>query len=153
MTRNRLSPRSVRLAEAILIEAPPDEVFAQWMRLEELPLLLECVRRVKCLDERRSLWDVDLAGRQLVWEAHIVEQVPGKLLRWESSRGATHSGRMTFQALPNGRTRLEVEIDVVPGSLIEWLAARLGWVSVHVRFDLGRFREFVESLPEHAKLA
>lgn len=138
---------------SIEIDAPVDEVFAQWSRCENFPHLMDSVRRVKRIDERRSLWDVDIAGRQFVWEARIVEQVPGKLVRWQSSWGASNAGQVGFEALPDDRTRLRVEIEFVPRSLLERLGARLGLADVHLRFDLTRFGQFVEEVGGHQKPA
>jgi uncharacterized membrane protein len=136
--------RSFRLIESIEMDAPVDRVFARWTHYEELPRLLGSVRRVKCIDASQILWDVDIAGRQLVWEARVVECVPQKLVRWESHWGASHRGELRFEALPGGRSRLEVEIELHPRGLLEYLGAWLGLVDRQVRRDLGRFRHRVE---------
>jgi uncharacterized membrane protein len=136
--------RSFRLIESVDIDAPVDRVFALWTRYEELPGRTGGVRRVKCIDASQILWDVDIGGRQLVWEASIVECVPPKLLRWETRWGASHRGQLRFEALPGDRTRLKVEIDYRPQGLIEHLGAWLGIVDHHVSRELRRFRQAVE---------
>lgn len=133
-----------RLRERIEIAVPVGRVFSAWSRLEDLPRVMESVRRVKCIDETRSLWDVDLIGRQVVWEARIVEAAPGKRIRWQSTWGAPNAGEVRFEELPEGRTLLCVEIDFEPDGPIERLGTRLGLVGFHVRRDLDRFRTAVE---------
>lgn len=126
------------------IDAPTDAVFDRWTRYEELPRLTRSVRRVKCIDASQILWDAEIAGRQVVWEARVVEHVPPKLVRWESRWGAANRGEVRFEVLSDGGTRLEVEIEFRPRSLLERLGARLGLLDLPLRRDLERFRYAVE---------
>jgi uncharacterized membrane protein len=141
---NRSRP-PFRVARSIDIDADVERVFALWSRYEDFPRVMENVRRVKRIDDR-VLWDVDIGGRQVVWEARIVETVPGKRIRWQSSWGASHSGEVRFAWLPGARTRLVVEIEFRTRGLLEYLGARAGLVDTHVGRDLDRFRRFAEGL-------
>ncbi len=132
------------LRESIEIDEEVETVFGHWNRFEDFPRFMESVRRTKCIGENRVLWDVDIAGRQIVWEARIVESVPEKLVRWESSWGAPNSGEARFDALSDGRTRLTVSIEFRPHRVLEHLGARFGLPDLHVRRDLERFAHFVE---------
>lgn len=136
-----------RLAASIEVDAPIDEVFARWSRCEDFPKLMENVRRTKRIDERCVLWDVDILGRQVVWEARILESEPPKRIRWTSSWGARNAGRVHFESLPDGRTRLSVEIEYEPRGLVERLGARLGLLDLHVQRDLALFRRALEAKP------
>lgn len=124
-----------------------EQVFARWSRCEDFPGLMESVRRTKRIDERRSLWDVDILGRQVVWEAQLVESVPQERIRWASSWGAPHAGEVRFEALAEGGTRVSVAIEYRPRGLVEQLGARLGVVDLHVQRDLALFRRSVEREP------
>jgi uncharacterized membrane protein len=132
------------LSESIEIDASVESVFADWNRIEDFPRFMESVRRTKRIDERRVLWDVDIAGHQVVWEARIIECVPEKLVRWESSWGAPNSGEVRFEDLAADRTRLTASIEFLPQRGLEHLGARLALVDLHVRRDLERFRRFAE---------
>ena len=110
---------------------------------EEFPRFMDSVRRTKRINGRHLLWDVDIAGRQVVWEARLVELVPEKLMRWESRWGAPNEGEVRFEGLAGGRTRLTVRIVFRPESAIEHLGARIGLVDEHVRHDLQRFAHYV----------
>jgi uncharacterized membrane protein len=147
-TTNPLGRFSVR--EAIEIHDDVERVFAHWNRYEDFPRFMESVRRTKCIDEQRVLWDIDIAGHQVVWEARILESNPEQRVRWQSAWGAANSGEVRFEALPEGRTRLTVEIEYRPRGSLEKLGAHLGLADIHVRRDLGRFRRFVESRPSNA---
>lgn len=141
-TKNSLG--RFRLREAIEIDSDIESVYAEWNRYEEFPRFMDSVRHTKRIDGRRVLWDVDIAGRQIVWEARIVEQVPAKLLRWESTWGTRNTGEVHFAELTGGRTRLTVSIEFQPQRALEQLGARMGLVDKHVRRDLQRFRRHVE---------
>lgn len=144
-TRNPLGHFS--LSESIEIGDSLDSVFAHWNSYEDFPAFMDSVRRTKRIHAARVLWDIDIAGHQIVWDAHIVEFVPDKLVRWESSWGAANSGEARFEAIDEGRTRVHVRIEFEPQGLLEHLGARLGLADLCVRRDLERFRDFLESRP------
>lgn len=133
-----------RARHAIEIDADVERVFGQWSRLEDLPRIMEGVRHVQRIDARRSLWDVDIAGRQVVWEAEVVECVPLKRIRWASRRGAANVGEVAFEELPGGRTLLTVDLCYGPRGFLEGLGARLGLVDRRIEADLARLRHAVE---------
>lgn len=145
-TKNPLGHFTLR--ESIEIGDRVDGVFAHWNRYDDFPRFMDNVRRTKRIDEQRLLWDVDIAGHQVVWEARIVEVVPEKLIRWESSWGASNFGEVRFEALSDARTRLTVDIEYRPRGSLEHLGARIGLAEHHVRHDLERFRQHVENLGE-----
>jgi hypothetical protein len=64
------------------------------------------------------------------------------------SQGITHAGVVTFHELAPNLTRIEVTLDVAPGSLIEKAARGMRHVKRAVRADLHRFKAFVE-MQEH----
>jgi uncharacterized membrane protein len=133
-----------RVQCSIEIDADVGRVFAAWSRFEGLPLLMDGVRRTKRIGERRILWDADVAGRQLVWEAEIVELAPEKRIRWESRWGAPNAGEVSFEALPGSRTCLSVDLRCWPRQGLERLGARLGLLRRRIRRDVEQFRRLVE---------
>jgi len=143
-TRESIRPR--QLSERVDIAADPAEVFAHWMRFEHFPHIMQSVRRTKRISDRRVLWDVVIAGHQLVWEAHIVEIVPGRCIRWESRWGTRMHGEVRFERLDRNGTRVTAEIDYQPDGLIERIGARLGWVDACVGRELAMFRDHVQAL-------
>ena len=138
--------RRVRLDRSVEIAAPCGRVFDLWTRWETLPRVLESVRRTKRIDGVHVLWDVEIAGRQVVWEAEVVETIPEKLVRWRSVWGAWNRGEVGFRALDEDHTRVDVTIEYRPRSWLERIGARLGVPDVYVARDLERFRRHVERL-------
>ena len=148
--RIRDSIRRRSLRETVEIAADTALVFAHWTRYERFPEFMQSVQRTKRISDRRVLWDVVIAGRQLVWEAHVEAVVPDTLIRWESRWGTRMAGEVRFEPLGPGRTRLVVEIEYAPDGLIERIGARLGWVDDCVRRELAAFRDHVEANTEAA---
>lgn len=134
-----------RVRCSIEIDAEIARVFDHWSRFESLPRWMDGVRRTKQIGDRRVLWDVDVSGRQVVWEAEILECVPGKRIRWESRWGAPNAGEVSFEALPDRRTRLTVDLRFRPRDWLERIGARLDLVGSRIRRDLDQFRRCVES--------
>ena len=60
------------------------------------------------------------------------------------SEGITHSGVVTFHELAPRLTRIEVNLDIDPGSLIEKAARGMRHVKRAVRADLARYKAFIE---------
>lgn len=141
------SQQCFRVARSVDIDAPVERVYSRWIRYEDFPRLMQSVRRTKRIDERCVLWDLDIGGHQILWEAHIVENVPGERIRWDSRWGALNHGEVRFEALSGGRTRLVIEIHYSTRSWLEWLGARLSLVDAELSRDLARFRQHVEGLP------
>jgi uncharacterized membrane protein len=63
---------------------------------------------------------------------------------WCVSQGITHTGVVTFHQLAPRLTRIEVNVDVDPGSLIEKAARGMRHVKRAVRADLHRFKAYIE---------
>lgn len=140
--------RHVQLS--IEIDAGVARVFGLWSDFERLPRLMEGVRRAKRIGERCVLWDADVSGRQVVWEAEIVEQVPEKRIRWRSTWGAPNAGEVSFDELPGGRTRLQVSLRYRPRGVLEHVGAALGMLRARIARDLAQFRRAAERLsPGH----
>jgi uncharacterized membrane protein len=137
---------------SVTIEAPAATVYESWTCYEGLPALMPSVRRVKQIDPTRILWDVEIAGRQIVWEARVVDHVPDRLVRWYSSAGRPNRGEVRFEAVEPSRaddaprTRLTVEIEFAPEGPVERLAARFGLAARRIREELEGFARHVETI-------
>jgi len=60
------------------------------------------------------------------------------------SQGITHTGVVTFHEIAPRLTRIELNVDVDPGSLIEKAARGMRHVKRAMRADLHRFKAFIE---------
>jgi len=138
------SRRRFYTERSVEIDAAIGLVFARWSQYEDFPQFMASVRHAKRIDERKILWDVDILGRQIVWEARIIEHDPQKRIRWTSCWGSLNRGEVRFESLPGDRTCVTVEIEYQPRGLLEQLGARSGLIDLHVDRELARFRRIVE---------
>lgn len=139
-------------SRAVMINRPRDEVFAFWRDLTNLPRFMENVRAVEALDARRSRWTVaGPLGSELVWDAEIVEEVPGERLVWRALEGGDidHDGVITFLENPFGRgveVRVEINYDP-PAGVVGKIVAKLAQREprIQLRRDLRRFKQLLET--------
>jgi hypothetical protein len=76
--------------------------------------------------------------------AQIETQRPEERIKWRVSQGITHTGVVTFHELAPRLTRIELTVDVDPGSLLEKAARGMRHIKRAMRADLHRFKAFIE---------
>ena len=138
-------------ARAVTINKPADEVYARFRDFAQLPSFMENVVRVDVLDERRSHWVVKApGGRTVEWDARITEDVPGKLLAWETEDGADvpNSGRVAFRDAGARGTVVSATIHYdPPGGIVGKVIAKMFQrePAIQARRDLRRFKQLLET--------
>jgi uncharacterized membrane protein len=91
---------------AVTIGKPREEVFAFFRDFANLARFMENIERIDVQDATTSHWVVKApAGRSVEWDSVLTEEVPGRLLAWETSPGAEvkNHGRVVFKDAPGGR--------------------------------------------------
>ena len=146
------TPDAMTVEQSITVDGSPEELAAYWRDSNQLTRVFGHFAEVRPIDERRQHWQVDGPfGRTTSWEARIVEQRHGELLRWESVGDASPANgwSVRFQPAPAGRgteVTLNVEFDVPGGRLGGMALARLGFVpETLVGKALHRFKSLVET--------
>ncbi len=146
------TPPAVEIAETITVAASPEETYAFWRRLENLPRFMQHLKSVTEMGGGTSLWTARSPGPlpDLTWEAEIVEEDPGRLLVWRSLENADvdNAGHVQFKATPDGGTEVHVRIAyrAPAGDLGHWVARRLDAVfSQMVKEDVRRFKHVLET--------
>jgi len=139
----------VKIDESIVVNAPPQRVYAIWRNLENLPRLLSHVERVEVLDPTRSRWTVKgPAGAQISWDAELINDKPGEIIAWRTTDSTlvNHAGSVTFESAGQGsRVRVSLQYDP-PGGRFGHVAASLVSADAgsQVAHDLGEFKRAVE---------
>lgn len=100
LSRNR-DHRILRMEDSIQIARPVEEVFRAWADFRRLPDFIEALRHVEVQDNR-SIWTVETAGKQTRWEAETVQFIPNEAIGWKSISGPKHTGRISFSPLGDG---------------------------------------------------
>ena len=109
--------------KTITIQRSPEEIFAFWRELENLPRVMPDLRSVRRTGERRSHWVArGPGGKRIEWEAEITEERPNELISWRSLPGADvdNSGTVSFRRAPGDRgtiVRVEMRYRLPGGSL------------------------------------
>jgi uncharacterized membrane protein len=134
------------IEQAIDVNVPVRTAYNQWTQFEEFPKFMDGVTEVKQLSDTRLLWRSEIGGVEETWEAEIDEQVPDMRIAWHSVTGARNAGVVTFHRLSDTQTRVMLQIDYDPEGLVENVGDALGAVSLRIKSDLQRFKEFIEAL-------
>jgi uncharacterized membrane protein YgcG len=102
------------------------------------------VTRVTQEDDCTVSFATKIWTRTREFVAEIETQRPDERIKWSVSQGITHTGVVTFHELAPRLTRVELNMDVDPGSLIEKAARGMRHVKRAARADLHRFKAFIE---------
>lgn len=113
----RVGNLGVKIDEAIVVDAPPQRVYAVWRNLENLPRLLSHVERVDALDRTRSRWTVKgPAGARVSWDAELINDKAGEVIAWRTTDSTlvNHAGSVTFEPAGEDKTRVRVSLQYDP---------------------------------------
>lgn len=142
----------VRVDKSITIARPPQEVYAFWRKLSNLPRFMKNVESVTETDDQHSHWVVKApAGRKVEWHAIVHNEVPGEMIAWRSMPGADvdNAGSVWFREAPAGRgTEVKVELQYNPpaGALGAVFASLWGKEpGQQIQEDLHRLKAMLEA--------
>lgn len=143
--------RGVHVTESIVIDRPIDEVYGFWRNLENLPRAMTHLASVTMLGDNRSHWVArGPFGTSLAWDAETLNEVPNKVIAWESLEGSDviSAGSVNFDRTRDGGTQLTVHLQYSApgGKLGAAVASLLGESpSQQIKADLRRVKEMMES--------
>ena len=135
--------RRMPVQQAVDVPVPIKTAYNQWTQFEEWPSFMHRLDRVSQEDESHVSFKAKIWGISKEFEAEIVEQRPDERIKWRVTEGVTHTGVVTFHELADRLTRIEVNVDVEPGSLLEKAARGMRHVKRAIRADLARFKAHV----------
>jgi uncharacterized membrane protein len=136
--------RRMPVQQAMDVAVPIETAYNQWTQFEDWPNFMHRVTRVTQEDDCTVGFATKIWGKTKEFTAKIETQRPDERIKWRVSQGITHTGVVTFHELAPRLTRIEVSLDVDPGSLIEKAARGMRHVKRAVRADLHRFKAFIE---------
>ena len=142
---------SSAVEQCVTIHRSPEELYQFWRNFENLPRFMEHLKSVQCLDEKRSHWVVKgPMGKEVEWDATIINDEPGRLIAWESLPNAdvVNAGTVRFEPAAEDSTEMRVLIKYdPPGGKLGAAAAKLSSENPNqqVKEDLRRFKEMMET--------
>jgi uncharacterized membrane protein len=136
--------RRMPVQQAIDVAVPLETAYNQWTQYETWPDFMHRVTRVSQEEETKVNFATKIWGKTKEFEAEIITQRPDDRVKWRVTQGITHTGVVSFHELAPNLTRIELGLDVDPGSLIEKAARGMRHVKRAARADLHRFKAFIE---------
>lgn len=100
----------IEFRKAIRINAPVEQVYAFWQNYDNFPRFMAHLKEVRDLGNGKSHWVANgPADRPIEWDAQITEQIPNRVIAWESLPGSEvyNAGRVRFESV-DGATRVDV---------------------------------------------
>jgi uncharacterized membrane protein len=136
--------RRMPVQQSCDVAVPVGTAYNQFTQFEEWPNFMHRVTRVTQEDDCTVSFASKIWGVTKEFQADIETQRPDERIKWRVSQGITHTGVVTFHELAPRLTRIELNLDVDPGSLIEKFARGARHVKRAARADLHRFKAFIE---------
>ena len=133
------------IEQSIEVDVPVRTAYNQWTQFESFPHFMGGVESITQLGATRSRWVTDIAGIKREFETEISEQHPDERVAWHSVDGdVQHAGVVTFHRLDDAKTRIMVQIEWQPDSLLEKAGSAVNIDERQVAGDLQRFKDFIE---------
>ncbi len=144
--------RGIHVTHSFSIDRSPEDLYAYWRQLENLPSILSYLESVTVIDDRKSHWVAKgPMGMSWEWDAEIINDERPRVIAWRSLGNADvdNAGSVQFTDAPQGRgTEVKVTIDYIPtgGRFGQIIAKVLGRdPSAEVREGLRDFKRFMET--------
>jgi ribosome-associated toxin RatA of RatAB toxin-antitoxin module len=137
----------------VTVNAPVHQVYQLYSHFNDYPKFMTFVKEVTYLDDQRSHWVVDVVGKH-EWDAVNEDWIPDRQIGWRSVDGLSTNGRVAFEPLGTGQTRVTVFVAYEPpAGLLGRVGEALGAGSEFERrlqHDLSHFAAMVEQAPAGA---
>ena len=142
----------MELTATTTIRKPAPEVYAFWRDLENLPTFMAHLEEVRATGDRTSHWSAGAPfGKNVEWDAEIVEEAPGEKIAWRSTGKADvpNAGSVRFVPAPDG-VSTEVHVVLVyeiPGGRVGKAIAKYFGEEPHQQLDddLRRLKQVLET--------
>lgn len=153
MSRNPgVNLRAVHYTRTTIIDRSPEDLFQFWRNFENLPRFMTHLKSVQTLSDKRSHWIArGPMGKDVKWDAEIVNEHPNELIAWQSCAGSDvqHAGSVRFQRATGGRgTMVKVEIKYeAPAGVLGATISKLFLENPEkqIAVELGRFKQLMET--------
>ena len=146
------APNGLRVKKSMTVNRPPDELYAFWRNLENLPRFMKHVRSVQRHGNGRSHWVVaGPRGTVFKWDAQITVDRPNEMIAWQTVPGSSvdHRGYVKFVPAPGGRgTEVHVAMEYQPpgGEAGKLIGSLLGGITEQeIQEQIRNFKSIMEA--------
>jgi uncharacterized membrane protein len=130
------------IQESVDVAVPVSFAWSEWMELRSLP---EGVDRVVEIERDGGGLTGQLEGESNGrWSAEVLDEREGESFAWKSTEGSDCAGLVTFHALSERLTRLELTLDVLPRDPLQSAQLLTHVAHRHARKELRRFKADLE---------
>jgi uncharacterized membrane protein len=143
---------AVKVEKTVTVDRPAEEIYRFWRNFENLPRIMDHLKAVRTIDDRRSHWVAKgPAGMEAEWDAEITEDMDGRRIAWHSLEGSEVDtwGYVSFEPAPDGRgTEVRVSLAYQPpgGKVGAALAKLFGEEpGQQIEDDLRKFKRMLET--------
>ena len=136
--------RRMPVQQSMDVAVPVETAYNQFTQFEDWTEFMHRVTRVTQEDETNVSFATKIWTRTREFKAEIITQRPNERIKWSVSEGITHTGVVTFHELAPRLTRIELNMDVEPGGIIEKAARGMRHIKRAARADLHRFKAYIE---------
>jgi uncharacterized membrane protein len=118
--------------QCLTINRDSQEVFEFFRDFKNLPLFMKDLSDIEILSTKRSHWKIKLkSGLKAEWDADIVDEVPGEMIKWASAENSDiqTAGEIWFEPAAAGRgtvVQMSMDYSVPGGKMTEFLAMFTG---------------------------
>jgi len=140
------------LEASIIVNKTPDECYAFWRDVRNLPKFTRSLESIAVIDDSRSHWVLrGPLGSRWEWDSRKTVDRPGECIAWKSMEGAElqQVALVSFDSATGGRgTRVQLSLHYQPraGSVGASIAKVFGAdPRSEARQDLARFKQLIES--------
>ncbi len=144
--------RGVRVEKAVTVNAPAEQVYTFWRNFSNLPQFMHNLEAVEVHDDKRSRWVAKgPAGKDVEWEAEIINEIPNELIGWRSVDGSEvdNAGSVHFKPVPGNRgteVKVVLRYDPPAGKFGARVSQLLGEdPAMNVQEDLRRLKMLIET--------
>jgi uncharacterized membrane protein len=145
-------PNGLRVKKSMTVNRSPDELYAFWRDLENLPRFMKHVRSVQRHGNGRSHWVVaGPRGTVFKWDAQITVDRPNQMIAWQTVPGSSvdHRGYVKFVPAPGKRgTEVHVAMEYQPpgGEAGKLLGSLLGGITEQeIQEQIRNFKSIMEA--------
>ena len=142
----------IQVRRSVTLNRSREDVYAFWRDFENLPRFMQHLEHVEVTGDRTSHWVAKgPAGKQVEWDAEIVQDTPNEAISWSAVKNAEvpNSGSVRFRTAPADRgtiVQVELQYDPPAGAAGAAFAKLFGEEpSQQIRDDLRRFKQVMET--------
>ena len=131
--------------DTITVDVPLSTAYNQWTQMESYPQFMAGVQSVEQLDDTHLRWHMNVAGVERDFDVVITDQVPDKLIAWESHGELEQRGRVDFTPMGSSTTQVTLSLDWEPSGAVEKIGSAFMVDEALVARNLDMFKDFIEN--------